>query len=182
MGTVDCSRRRLLQGGLAAGTLLLSGPAGRAWAQSPATLLSLPKVALVVGNSTYKQAPLKNPANDAKAMGEALKQTGFDVTVKLDAGRAEMLSAIQAYARTLAKKKCVGLFYFAGHGVQLVWKNYLIPADAVVEKTEDIQAQAVEVNDLLAGLTQAANPMNLIILDACRDDPFGRARTPTRRA
>lgn len=173
MGTVDCSRRRLLQGGLAAGSFLLSGTAGRAWAQSQTTLLSLPKVALVVGNSTYKQAPLRNPANDAKMMGEALKQTGFDVAVKLDAGRGEMLSAIQAYAQELAKKKCVGLFYFAGHGVQLAWRNYLLPVDAVIDKTEDVQAQAVDVNSLLAGLTQAANPMNLIILDACRDDPFG---------
>jgi len=179
--TPDRGRRRLLQGGLAAGSLLLAGPAGRAWAQAVPPLLGLPKVALVVGNSRYWQAPLKNPTNDARAMGEALRATGFEVTVALDAGRAEMLSAIRAYAQTLARKKCVGLFFFAGHGVQLAWRNYLIPVDARIEKVGDIEATAVDLGGLLAGLTEAANPMNVIILDACRDDPFGEGKRPEQK-
>ncbi|MBI4638734.1 MAG: caspase family protein [Candidatus Rokubacteria bacterium] len=176
MGTMDLGRRQVLQGGLAAGGLLLSGMAGRAWAQSPGGLLSVPKVALVVGNSKYRQVPLRNPTNDAGAMAEVLNAAGFQVTLKLDAPRAEMVSAIQSHAQALAAKKGVGLFYFAGHGVQLAWRNYLIPVDAVVEKTEDIQTRGVDLGSLLKGITEAGNPMNVIILDACRDDPFGDAR------
>ncbi|MBI4635893.1 MAG: caspase family protein [Candidatus Rokubacteria bacterium] len=166
----------MLQGGLVAGGLLLSGTAGRVWAQSQGALLGLPKVALVVGNSKYRQVPLKNPTNDARAMAAVLKGAGFEVALKLDAPRAEMLSAIQSHVQVLATKKGVGLFYFAGHGVQLAWRNYLIPVDAVVEKTEDIQARGVDLGSFLKGITKAANPMNVIILDACRDDPFGDAR------
>ncbi|HEV8586601.1 MAG TPA: caspase family protein [Methylomirabilota bacterium] len=178
MDTVDRGRRRLLQGGLALGSALLWGRPGAAWGQS---LLSLPKVALVVGNGRYKQAPLKNPTNDAGAMGEALKQAGFEVTVTLNAGRNEMLSMLKAHAEALARKKGVGLFYFAGHGVQLAWRNFLVPVDAEVEKIGDVETTAVDLGGLVAGLTAAANPMNVIILDACRDDPFGEGRRPEQK-
>jgi len=182
MGDVDRGRRRVLQGGLAAGSLALVGPAGRAWAQTPLALLSLPKVALVMGNSRYKQAaPLKNPRNDARAMGALLGQLGFQVTTALDAGRAEMLAATQTYTQTLAAKKCVGLFYFAGHGVQLAWRNFLIPVDAEIEKVGDIEAAGVDLAGLQSGLAKAANPMNVIVLDACRDDPFGEGKRPEQK-
>src|SRR5262249_48099912 len=136
----------------------------------------LPKVALVVGNSKYKEAPLKNPANDARAIGDALKATGFAVTVKLDAGRADLAAAVQAYIAELTKRKCVGLFYYAGHGIQLAWRNYMLPVDADIDTIGDIQKQAVEVNALMAGIAKANNAMNVIILDACRDNPFGRLK------
>ena len=69
----------------------------------------------MLGNSKYKDAPLKNPANDAKAIGDALKAAGFDVTLKLDAGKADMAAAVQVYVQTLAAKKYVGLFYYQDH-------------------------------------------------------------------
>ena len=163
-------RRRILQGIL--GTLALTGR--RAAAQSGASLLGLPRHALVIGNGSYKDAPLKNPANDARAIAEELKGAGFDVAVRLDAGREEMLKAIEAYGTYLTKRNAVGLFYFAGHGAQLAWRNYLIPVDAVIETLEDMRARAVELNLLLQGLTRAKKPMNVIILDACRDSPFGK--------
>ncbi|MEK6593822.1 MAG: caspase family protein, partial [Pseudomonadota bacterium] len=171
-------RRRVLRAGFAAGSLFLPVPYAWVWAQSEGTLklLRLPKLALVVGNSKYKEAPLKNPANDARAIGETLRQTGFEVTVKLDAGRAELAAAVQTYVQELAKRKGVGLFYFAGHGVQLAWRNYMLPVDADIDTVADIPTQAVEVGGLLKGIGSAANPLNVIILDACRDNPFGGLR------
>jgi len=169
MGKVNHSRRRLLKAGLASG-LLLALPR---WGRAQSALLAQPKVALVLGNSKYKEAPLKNPANDARAIGEALKAMGFAVALKLDAGRAEMAAATQAYVQELTKKKAVGLFYYAGHGIQLAWRNYMLPVDAEIDTLADIQKQAVEVNSLLEGIKKAGNAMNVIILDACRDNPFG---------
>jgi uncharacterized caspase-like protein len=170
--TFHSRRRRVLQGMLGAGALALAGR--RAAAQSAAALLALPRQALIIGNSSYQDAPLRNPANDARAIAEQLKVIGFEVAVHLDAGREAMLKAIEGYGNRLAQRAAVGLFYFAGHGTQLAWRNYLIPVDAVIDSLEDVRARAVELNTLLQGLTRARNPMNVVILDACRDNPFGR--------
>jgi len=168
-------RRQFMKVGLAGASVFSCGPLAQVWAQTPQgeQLLKLPKVALVIGNSRYPQSPLKNPVNDARAFGEALLKLGFDVNVKLDADRAAMNAAITAYVDKLARQKCVGLFYYAGHGMQLAWKNYLLPIDASVAAVKDVQSQGVELNALIAGLTRASNPLNLVILDACRDNPFG---------
>ena len=174
------NRRELLKAGAAAGSLFLPAPYALVWAQQSDGALKLikaPKVALVIGNGKYKDAPvLKNAPNDAKAIAAALKGAGFEVNLKLDTGRAEMLDAIRAYVHLMEQKKHVGLFYFAGHGVQLDWRNYLLPIDAVIDKIEDVAKQSVEIARLMDGLTKAANPMNVIILDACRENPFGTAR------
>ena len=177
------TRRSVLQAGVAAGSLFLPLPFAWVWAQSDGalTLLRLPKVALVVGNGGYKGAPLRNPTNDAKAIGDALKESGFAVTMMLDATRTEMVAAVQAYVKELEAKKCVGLFYYAGHGVQLDWRNYMLPVDAEVDTVEDVQKQAVEVNTLIQGLAKASNALNIIVLDACRDNPFGTARRPPQK-
>lgn len=173
-------RRRLLQGGLAS-SLLLPMPWARVWAQSEGAmkLLRAPKLALVIGNSAYRSVPsLRNPGNDSTAMAEVLRSTGFEVTLVQDAGRARMLEAIAAYAKSLDAKKSVGLFYFAGHGFQLDWRNYLVPVDAAVEKVQDVAAQCVDIESLMEGIRRAANPMNVIVLDACRDNPFeGQVRS-----
>lgn len=170
------SRRRWLKqaGALASSTALPLWIPGASQAQS--TLNALPRVGLVIGNTKYAEVPLKNPANDAKAIAGVLQQLGFQINLKLDAGKNEMLDAISAFGNELLKKKSVGLFYYAGHGAQLAWKNYLIPVDAVIDQIEDMQAKAVELNSLLQGLVRAQNPMNVIILDACRDNPFGKVR------
>ena len=139
---------------------------------SPVNTLS--RVALVIGNSRYQEAPLKNPLNDANAIADQLTRMGFTVTLKLDATRKEMVESIEAYGNTLAKQKGVGLFYFAGHGAQLSWRNYLVPVDAVIEKPPDMQTQAVDLGTLLDQIGRASNAMNVIILDACRDNPFGK--------
>lgn len=169
------SRRRFLQGGIAAGSLFLPVPYAWVWAQSEGAvkLLRLPKVALVFGNSRYQRVPaLKNPANDATAMAQALKDSGFEVTLRIDASRNEMREAFDAHARTLASRKCVGLVYFAGHGFQMAWRNYLVPVEASVEKVEDVAARCVDIGGLFDLIAKSGNPMNVIILDACRDNPF----------
>jgi len=171
------ARRRLLQGGLAAGSLFLPLPYAWVWAQQSdgaLKLLKAPKVALVVGNGKYKDAPeLKNAPNDAKAIGETLKAAGFEVTLKLDTGREDLIGAIREYVHAMESRKCVGLFYFAGHGLQLAWRNYLLPVDGSIDKIDDVPKQSVDTARLMEGLTKAANPMNVIILDACRENPFG---------
>jgi hypothetical protein len=144
------------------------GPSGQ-------SLLTAPRRALVIGNSSYAVGPLKNPANDAKAISEELRRQGFEVATGLDLKRDEMTNMVNAYAQSLARSKPVALFYFAGHGLQLAWRNYLVPVDAQVKTAADVRAQCVDVNSVIDGIGKAANPMNMIILDACRDDPFGRS-------
>ena len=175
MDTHSPARRRWIQGSLAAGALFAPMPCAWVWAQSEGALrlVRLPKVALVIGNSAYARVPaLVNPGNDARGLAEALKASGFAVDVRLDASQAEMAAAIEGYAKTLAERKCVGLFYFAGHGLQLDWHNYLVPIDAAIAKVEDIPARGINVSTLIAGIKRAANPMNVLILDACRENPF----------
>lgn len=171
-------RRWLMQAGALTYSATLPLWVPRAAAQSQSTLNALPRIALIIGNTKYLEAPLKNPGNDAKAIAAELQKVGFKVNLQLDTGRAQLADAIQAYGADLAKTKGVGLFYYAGHGAQLGWRNYLIPVDADVEKLEDMKTKTVELNTLLAGLTKAQNPMNVIILDACRDNPFG-SKVPT---
>ena len=137
------------------------------------TLKAFPRRALVVGNSRYRALPpLKNPANDAAALGARLGEMGFSVDPHLDTSKSDFEGAIRAFVDQVGKDKSVGLFYFAGHGLQLNWRNYLIPVDATLEKAEDVPKRAVDLKTLLDGLSQARNPMNIVILDACRDNPF----------
>jgi len=168
-------RRAFLKAGLGATALFLPVPYAWVWAQSEGALklLRAPKEALVIGNSRYAGSPLDNPANDARAIGEALKRSQFDVTVKLDAKRDEMMQAVRTYTEALARRQAVGVFFYAGHGLQLAWRNYMMPVDAQLHEANEIPTQCVELGDLLTGITKARNPLNLIILDACRDNPFG---------
>jgi uncharacterized caspase-like protein len=168
---LDLRRRRLLQGMIGVSALALTGR--DAFSQSSDELNALPRVALVIGNSRYKEVPLRNPGNDASAIAEQLKGMRFAVTTQLDASRQQMIEAIRAHGGSLAKSKGVGLFYFAGHGAQLAWRNYLIPVDAAIRTSDELLVQAVDMNALLDDLFRARNAMNVIIVDACRDNPFG---------
>lgn len=167
-------RRKALQhlSALSAASLLPLR-AGDVFGSAASTLNALPRTALVIGNSRYKDAPLKNPANDAGAIAEHLKKLGFSVISQLDGGKAIMENAIRSYGEQLAKSKGVGLFYFAGHGLQVSWRNFLVPVDANLDRADDIPRQTVDLAALLGGIGKAGNPMNIVILDACRDNPFG---------
>jgi hypothetical protein len=163
-------RRRFLQAGL--GSLLLPRWA-QAQSEGAVQLLRRPKRALVIGNSAYRNGDtLRNPRNDAAAIADALSGMGFQVNTLIDAERAAMTTAIRSHVAALNAEKSVGLFYYAGHGVQLAWRNYLLPVDVDLKRVEDIPAQCVDASDFIGGLARAGNPMNVIILDACRNNPF----------
>jgi Caspase domain len=157
-------------------TMALLAGWGLAWqlaCADEATLRSLPRHALVIGNSQYPVGELVNPRNDAQAIAQRLREAGFSVTLRMDAGRTDMQHAIRDYTQALARDKGVGVFYYAGHGVQLNWRNFLVPIDARIKTLPDIQAQAVDMGSLVDGLARARNALNLVILDACRNNPFG---------
>ncbi len=130
------------------------------------------QLALVIGNGNYKQAPLENPANDARAIAKSLKESGFSVTEVIDQDREQMKAAVLAFSSLLQVSKQPGLFYFAGHGVQLDWRNYLLPVNQPFNSADDVRAHALDITDLTRGFQTAKNGTNIIILDACRDNPF----------
>lgn len=142
-------------------------------AQAPGDL----RVALVIGNSTYPTAPLLNPANDARAMGETLRGLGFSVIELRDGSKAQMSEAVAQLRDRLKGKAGVGLLYYAGHGVQVDLRNYMVPVDARLQTVADVQAQSVDVGQVIEAFKAAGNRMNIVVLDACRDNPFGGATT-----
>jgi small nuclear ribonucleoprotein (snRNP)-like protein len=138
------------------------------------------RIALVIGNSAYSSGPLKNPVNDAADMAAMLKKLGFSVTLQKNAGLQEMDEAIEAFGNRL-KRGGVGLFYYAGHGVQVNGVNYLLPIGAKINKEADVKYQAVDANKILDEMATANNGLNIVMLDACRDNPFARSfRNVTR--
>ncbi len=132
------------------------------------------RVALVIGNSAYKDAPLRNPVNDATDIAATLRSLGFTVMLHTNADTRQMRSAMRAFAQNL-KRGGVGLFYFAGHGVQSRnGRNYLIPVGADIKEEFELEDEAVDANRVLAGMEEAGNRVNIVILDACRNNPFAR--------
>ena len=119
------------------------------------------RTALVIGNSAYSSGPLKNPVNDATDMAAMLKNLGFSVTLK-EATLQQMDEAIEAFGNSL-KKGGVGLFYYAGHGVQVNGTNYLLPIRAKINKETDVKYQAVDANKILDEMANANNGLNIII-------------------
>ena len=127
------------------------------------------RLALMVSNSAYPKAPLVNPANDAKAMSALLTKTGFSVTEVRDTTHVQLSDAVAKF----------GLFYYAGHGLQLEWKNYLVPVSADVRSAAGVKAKAVDVSVLLSYTEEAKVRTFIVILDACRDDPFAGLYKPS---
>ncbi|MBV8169892.1 MAG: caspase family protein, partial [Alphaproteobacteria bacterium] len=159
---------------IAALAILLGGlPAIAQPARAPAG--SEKRIALVIGNSNYKGAPLKNPVNDARAMAAALQGLGFEVIKRENAGQRDMNQAITEFANKLQTSNGVGLFYYAGHGMQVKGRNYLLPVDAEAKSEIGIRNETIDVDQILDGLASASNPLNVVILDACRNNPFERS-------
>jgi formylglycine-generating enzyme required for sulfatase activity len=142
-------------------------------APQPAAPVAQNRWALVIGNSAYGAdvGPLLNPVNDATDMAATLQSLGFEVTLVLNATRQQMDEALAAYRRQL-RPGGTGLFYFAGHGAQVEGMNYLIPIGANVERAVTAQAESVSAEQVLAGMTAAGTTLNILILDACRNNPF----------
>ena len=135
-----------------------------------------PRVALVVGNGAYRDGVLRNPPNDARLMAATLRDIGFEVTELVDAGLTDMKLAIVDFGERLEKAgdEAVGLFYYAGHGLQVRGANYLLPVDARIRREADVDIVAVAANWVLSQMEFAANPVNIVILDACRNNPYAR--------
>ncbi len=132
------------------------------------------RVALVIGNGAYDTGRLRNPVNDAAAMSAALQGAGFEVTLLKDAGFLDIRRAIRGFGAAL-KRGGVGLFYYAGHGVQVKGANYMIPTDTEITAAEDVEAEGLDVNRVLAKMASAGNRLNIVILDACRNNPYGQS-------
>lgn len=162
------SQSRLLS--IAAIFVVLVGLAAPAHAET--------RVALVIGNGAYKNAgALKNPANDARRMSEALGRLGFEVMAFQDLDQAGMKRAVRDFAEKLeaAGRDTVGLVFYAGHGIQLNGANYFIPVNAQIEKEGDVAIESISADDVMVALGNARNRLNIVILDACRNNPFARS-------
>ncbi|MFZ1814999.1 MAG: caspase family protein [Rhizobiaceae bacterium] len=128
--------------------------------------------AVVIGNSTYSFAPLANPGNDASDVAKALESAEFDVELVLDADKDTMLGAVERLGEKLRRNGGVGLFFFAGHGVQVSGENYLVALSDDIADASELPDKALSASEIVSILSQAGNELNIIILDACRDNPL----------
>jgi uncharacterized caspase-like protein len=129
------------------------------------------KTALIIGNGNYQSGPLKNAVNDALDMAAALSGKGFKVILRQDASRTEMRDAIREFGHEI-NQGGVGLFYYSGHGLQVDGVNYLIPIDADIELKAEVAEECVSASTVLKVMEYSNNRINVIILDACRNNPF----------
>ena len=138
------------------------------------TLASPEKIALIIGNAEYRYAPaLKNPANDALDMSRTMKELGFDVVDGINLDRPSMERAIREFGGKLVTAK-VAVFFYAGHGMQVAGRNYLLPVDARLARLSDLTLDTIDVQTVLQQM-EGAQRVNLVFLDACRDNPMAKA-------
>ena len=138
--------------------------------------LAAKRVALVIGNSQYENtSPLKNPVNDANLMAASLEEAGFEVTKILDADFKTLKRAMLDFGRSLRNSPEAGLFYYAGHGVQVHGENYLIPVNAQISDEDEVDLEAININSFLRVMNSSSSAINIVVLDACRNNPFARS-------
>jgi uncharacterized caspase-like protein len=138
------------------------------------------RLALVIGQSAYRSVPaLPNPANDAKAVTQLLTDSGFEVSTAADLSQGQMREAVSEFAGKVAAKGAdtVALVFYAGHGLQIDGENFLVPVDIDPKREADIPIQAVRLNDILNTLTSVPSKMRILMLDACRNNPFPELKT-----
>jgi len=129
--------------------------------------------ALVIGNSRYAEVPLRNPVNDAEAVDAQLQALGFKTRLVRDAGWREMIQATQTFI-VQTEDADVRLIYYAGHGAQIRGHNYLIPVDAPLDDSDALSARSLDAHEVLTRLTRHSRGFNLLILDACRNNPLNQ--------
>ncbi len=145
--------------------------------------LAASRVALVIGNSNYENIQsLSNPENDARLMAETLIEAGFEVRQLIDADYRKMKKELLEFGRVLRNSDVeAGLIYYAGHGVQVRGENYLIPVNATLADEDEVDLEGINVNDFLRVMNSSNSPVNIVVLDACRNNPFkGAFRSATR--
>lgn len=130
------------------------------------------RLALVIGNASYRTRPLANPTHDAELIARALESTGFTVAKLIDADQAAIKHAVLELGRRMRDTDSVGLFYFAGHAVQVDGENYLIPVDADIKELAEVPIAGVSLSELLRTFARAESRLTIAVLDACRDNPF----------
>jgi Caspase domain len=175
-------RRTLMQFARVAGVLLIASVLGAGSllvlaADAPTSTVPSKerRLALVIGNSNYPFSPLRNSVNDARDFAAALKDSGFEVTVLENAKLRDTRNALREFGDRLKAQGGVGLFYYAGHGMQVKGRNYLIPVAAQIEREDEVEFESLDANQVLEKLDSAGNRFNIVILDACRNNPFARA-------
>jgi formylglycine-generating enzyme required for sulfatase activity len=141
-----------------------------------------PKYAVVIGNAEYEGlSSLANPVNDARDMAAALERLGFQVTLAVNADLLEMEDAVVLMGDRLSRNpEAIGLFYYAGHGIQSQGSNYLLPSRTRINSESFLRSRALSIQAVLDTMNAASNQLNVIILDACRDNPFSWARSASR--
>jgi uncharacterized caspase-like protein len=133
------------------------------------------RVALVIGNSNYQNAPhLENPDDDAQSMAQFLNSAGFEVIAATDLTQNDMLKVVQDFSAKVASRgpNTVAMVYYAGHGVQLAGENYLVPVDAKISAPSDLVNNSVRLVDVMATLEAIPSRLRIVLLDACRNNPF----------
>jgi len=142
-------------------------------------LASEERIALVVGNSDYPAAALNNPVNDAQLVAAALRQLGFDVSERTNLGALAFRRALREFAHRAQYAEGAVVFYYAGHGMQIGGRNFLVPVDVDLRDQDEIRDDAIDVDEMLLGrLSSGRARARIVILDACRDNPFSSG--PTR--
>ncbi|SDO39765.1 Uncharacterized protein, contains caspase domain [Afipia sp. GAS231] len=165
----------LLIAGLAMSAILPGSPSSAAGEARKTVPASAPRLALVIGNANYiKLGKLSNPGRDARLVAEKLRQLGFDVTEVGDRDLKGMTSDVEDFARKIKARGpgTVSLLYYAGHGLENDSVNYLVPVSADIKKRADVAAQSLSVKRVADRLSGAGNALNILIVDACRDNPF----------
>ena len=139
------------------------------------------RLALVIGNGDYLMGPLPNPVNDARSMARALRNVGFDVMLRENvSNQTEMKRTIREFGQKL-KEYNVGMFYYAGHGIQKDGYNFLVPVNAQINSEEEVEYECVDAGFVVALMDAADSRVNIIVLDACRNNPFARTFRSTRQ-
>src|SRR6476619_3343275 len=133
------------------------------------------RMALVIGNANYQTAPkLANPGNDAQSMSQLLNSAGFEVTQATDLTRKDMVRVVQDFTAKVAERGSgtVAMIYYAGHGVQVEGENYLLPVDAKISSSYELDGNSLRLVDLMGTLDSITSRMRIVVLDACRNNPF----------
>ncbi len=152
---------------------------GIALAWAPIASAAERRVALVIGNESYARAALANPVNDANAVAAVLERIGFTVTKALNLTRRQTRETVSAYVEAM-REGDLSFFYYSGHGVQVKGENYLVPIDFAAEAEADVEDEAYRVGRLLEGLEDKKPRLSVVVLDACRDNPFRSTRSGSR--
>jgi uncharacterized caspase-like protein len=164
------TRRVLLRGALGTAVLPIL-PFGPALSASPNANGDGSRIALVIGNGAYRAAPLRNPPGDASAVAAALRGLGYDVTLRQNTRLSDLIESLREFS-VRAPKASVRMLFYAGHGVQVKGRNYLVPVDADPKSEDDIQRQSADVGEFVERLSAIRTGTNIVVLDACRVNPF----------